>query len=155
VRELPQINQDLLRRITQGLVAEIVKPENMEKNRMTVRNLAIVFAPGFLKNTSDDPMEMLNSQRFENCFVTRLFDCLLKELRWRSHIIIVLDYFFLTFSAYLVFVCLFVLFVSLPFFIWDFFGGFSYRVQPILGDIKTVLQSILIRGHVKGEKKNR
>jgi hypothetical protein len=76
--QLPQVNQNVIHRIAWGLVNEIVKPENTETNRMNIRNLAIVFSPGFLRNLSDDPMEMLNSAKFETQFTALLFEALLK-----------------------------------------------------------------------------
>lgn len=76
--QLPPINQNVIHRIAWGLVHEIIKPENAEENRMSIRNLAIVFSPGFLRNPSDDPMEMLNSAKFETQFTVHLFEALLK-----------------------------------------------------------------------------
>jgi len=75
--ELPKVNREVLQRVGRNLIAEILKPSHLSKNLMSVRALAIVFAPGFLRNPSDDPMEMLNNAKFETQFTVHLFETLL------------------------------------------------------------------------------
>lgn len=79
--ELPKVNREVLHRVTHGLISEILKPANLATNLMSVRALAIVFAPGFLRNSSDDPMEMLNNAKFETQFTVHLFETLLAKER--------------------------------------------------------------------------
>lgn len=75
---LPALNQEIFRRITREAVAEVLRHE--ETNRMNVRNLAIVFSPAFLRNPSDDPMEMLNNAKYETQFTCNLFEAILSEV---------------------------------------------------------------------------
>lgn len=77
--QLPAVNRAVLERICTGLVTPILLPEHVATNRMSIRNLAIVFAPGFLRNPSDDPMEMLNNSKFETSFVVSLFETLVGQ----------------------------------------------------------------------------
>lgn len=74
-KTLPPVNQEIIRRITLGGVAEVL--QHQELNRMSVRNLAIVFSPAFLRNPSDDPMEMLNNAKYETQFTCSLFESIL------------------------------------------------------------------------------
>lgn len=80
ITDLPKINREVLHRVSYGLIAEILKPANLAKNLMSLRALAIVFAPGFLRNSSDDPMEMLNNAKFETQFTMHLFETLLGKI---------------------------------------------------------------------------
>jgi hypothetical protein len=40
---------------------------------VTVDNLAIVFAPGLMRNPSQDPIEVLQNTKFESRFISLLF----------------------------------------------------------------------------------
>jgi len=57
---------------------EISSEENSLVNRMTIDNLAIVFAPSFLRNPSEDPLDILAASKFETKFVAHLFHALNK-----------------------------------------------------------------------------
>ncbi len=69
--KLDQINRNVIRDIAL-LCAEISSVENQKINRMSLENLAIVFAPSFLRNPSENPMEILNNTKYEVRFVTSL-----------------------------------------------------------------------------------
>ena len=58
---LPSINQRILKHLA-DLVKEISNPSNVEKSKMNVENLAIVFAPSFLRNPSEDPLKLVSSK---------------------------------------------------------------------------------------------
>mmetsp|Transcript_17190 Transcript_17190/g.32650 ORF Transcript_17190/g.32650 Transcript_17190/m.32650 type:complete len:102 (+) Transcript_17190:1925-2230(+) len=51
----------------------ISSPENLEKNKMTMANLAMVFSPSLLRNPSTDPLQMIVNIKHEVSFVTALF----------------------------------------------------------------------------------
>jgi RhoGAP domain len=51
--------------------------ENVDTTRMSVDNIAIVFAPSFLRCPSDDPMTMMMNSKFETRFVSLLVGALL------------------------------------------------------------------------------
>lgn len=47
----------------------------------TVENLAIVFAPSFLRNPSEDPAVIMNNTKFETKFTANLFR-IVGEITW-------------------------------------------------------------------------
>mmetsp|Transcript_4607 Transcript_4607/g.8985 ORF Transcript_4607/g.8985 Transcript_4607/m.8985 type:complete len:649 (-) Transcript_4607:439-2385(-) len=69
VTQLPALNQKVLEHICTlaGKIADL-----SSVNKMTYSNLAIVFAPGFLRNPSEDPAEMLENSKYETAFTNHL-----------------------------------------------------------------------------------
>lgn len=76
-QKLPPMNQRLLEELARFFVS-IVK--HTEKNRMDIKNLAIVFAPSLMRNPSSDPIELLASNKFELRFVELMFKALAERI---------------------------------------------------------------------------
>ncbi len=68
---LPRHNRKLLEHLAR-LVAKISSPSNVPRTKMTLANLAMVFAPAIIQNPSTDPLAMLSSIKYEIRFVQRL-----------------------------------------------------------------------------------
>ncbi len=66
---LPKTNCDVIGHIS-TMCHEIVKYESV--NRMNMKNLAIVFAPGLLRYPGDDPQTMLANSKYECSFMVSL-----------------------------------------------------------------------------------
>mmetsp|Transcript_7883 Transcript_7883/g.14637 ORF Transcript_7883/g.14637 Transcript_7883/m.14637 type:complete len:647 (+) Transcript_7883:106-2046(+) len=69
IGRLPDINQRVLEHVAK-MAGEIAHLSNV--NKMTFSNLAIVFAPGMLRNLSEDPAEMLENSKYETLFTKHL-----------------------------------------------------------------------------------
>jgi hypothetical protein len=66
---------DTHRRVVHYLVKYlqlVARPENQDKTKMTVNNLAMVFAPNFLRCPSDNPGVIFESTKYEQIFVRAL-----------------------------------------------------------------------------------
>lgn len=68
---LPLINREVLLFIVRFLQT-IGQPENQPLTKMTLDNLAMVWAPNFLRCPSEDPMVIFNNTRREMLFVRQL-----------------------------------------------------------------------------------
>mmetsp|Transcript_13942 Transcript_13942/g.21074 ORF Transcript_13942/g.21074 Transcript_13942/m.21074 type:complete len:656 (-) Transcript_13942:126-2093(-) len=71
VKNLPDLNQKVIEHIVK-MAGEIAALSSV--NKMTFGNLAIVFAPGILRNPSDDPAEMLENSKYESIFTKVLLE---------------------------------------------------------------------------------
>ncbi len=71
-RKLPNVNQRVIEELS-SMACKIAKPENCQINKMNIENLAIVFSPSFLRNPSEDPIQLLQSAKFETKFTAALF----------------------------------------------------------------------------------
>ena len=69
VARLPRVNRDVIGHVA-NMAQEIVAFESV--NRMNMKNLAIVFAPGMLRYNGDDPQTMLANSKFEVAFMVQL-----------------------------------------------------------------------------------
>ncbi|GAB5360727.1 hypothetical protein AAMO2058_000652200 [Amorphochlora amoebiformis] len=71
IEKLPLINRKVLSSIGK-MACEIAALSSI--NKMTFSNLAIVFAPGMLRNPSEDPAEMLENSKYESLFTKVLLE---------------------------------------------------------------------------------
>ncbi|EDQ89677.1 uncharacterized protein MONBRDRAFT_25265 [Monosiga brevicollis MX1] len=71
VDKLPPVNRTLVLVITRFL-QEIGQQENQAYTKMSHDNLAMVWAPNYLRCPSDDPMVIFNNTKKEMCFVRNL-----------------------------------------------------------------------------------
>ncbi len=71
VKKLPKINRMVLCYLIRFLQI-VASPENQKKTKMTVNNLAMIFAPNFLRCTSNSPEVILNNTRSEQAYVKNL-----------------------------------------------------------------------------------
>jgi hypothetical protein len=55
-----------------NFLREMAKPENTARTKMNVANIAMVFAPNFLRCPSDDPLFILQNTKFEQKFLSTL-----------------------------------------------------------------------------------
>jgi hypothetical protein len=69
--KLPPLNRRVAYRLCH-MMKQISLPGNVEKNRMTLSNLAIVFAPCMLRSKVDDPARMLRDSKNACRWVERL-----------------------------------------------------------------------------------
>lgn len=58
---------------------EVAQPDNVPKTKMNINNLAMVFAPNFLRCPSEDPSVIFNTQKFQQTYVKHLITSLTKE----------------------------------------------------------------------------
>lgn len=58
---------------------EVAQPENVPKTKMNINNLAMVFAPNFLRCPSEDPSVIFNTQKHQQTYVKHLITSLKKE----------------------------------------------------------------------------
>lgn len=74
---LPAITQRIVNYLADNLWVDIAK--NKKVTLMGVNNIAIVFAPSFLRCESDDPLEMMQNSKFESRFTSNLVAGLLEK----------------------------------------------------------------------------
>jgi len=63
-KKVPEVNLRVLKIIVK-LILVISHPLNVEKTKMTEKNMAIVFAPSILRNHSKDPQCLLKNSKYE------------------------------------------------------------------------------------------
>lgn len=68
INTLPNINKLVIIYMTDFLKI-IAKPENQEYTKMTLANLAMVFAPNFLRCPSDNPETIFQNTKYEQAFI--------------------------------------------------------------------------------------
>eukprot|EP01125_Pyxidicula_operculata_P005721 TRINITY_DN1_c6_g1_i2.p1 TRINITY_DN1_c6_g1~~TRINITY_DN1_c6_g1_i2.p1 ORF type:complete len:579 (-),score=201.13 TRINITY_DN1_c6_g1_i2:224-1960(-) len=76
-RKLPALNRKVVYYVIEYL-RKVAEPENIPKTKMNIDNLAMVFAPNFLKCPSEDPEVIFNTQKHQQTFVKHLItdlDC--------------------------------------------------------------------------------
>ncbi|GAB5363723.1 hypothetical protein AAMO2058_000908300 [Amorphochlora amoebiformis] len=76
---LPKVNQAIVRHLVE-LASIISAPKNVEINKMTMSNLAMVFSPSVLRNPSTDPLQMIANIKHEVRFVDLLMQSIKKKL---------------------------------------------------------------------------
>lgn len=69
---LPSLNQKILKELAL-MVREISDPRSVELSKMSVENCAIVFAPCFLRNPSEDVNTLMENTKYETKFTSALF----------------------------------------------------------------------------------
>ena len=74
---LPDINKRVAFYMIQYL-RDLAKPENVPHTKMGVPNLAMVFAPNFLRCPSEDPSVIFSTQKHQQTFVKHLIE------EWKS-----------------------------------------------------------------------
>eukprot|EP00808_Paulinella_micropora_P011495 g4134.t1 len=72
---LPPISLRVLEELA-TLSREIANEENCRENKMSLNNLGVVFAPGFLRNPSEDPIQLLQNAKYETAFTAQLLQFL-------------------------------------------------------------------------------
>jgi len=71
IAELPTYHRSVAKYVIRFL--QIVgETQNQAKTRMTVQNLAMVFAPNFLRCTSENPTQIFENTKFEQIFLKTL-----------------------------------------------------------------------------------
>jgi len=68
MNSLPEINRLVIDYMTNFLKV-IAKPENQKYTKMTLANLAMVFAPNFLRCPSDNPQIIFENTKYEQAFL--------------------------------------------------------------------------------------
>lgn len=71
VKSLPKLNYNVLVMMNTFL-QDLIKPENQQKTKMGLQNIAIVFGPNFVRCPSTDPGVILRTQQYEQNFMTSL-----------------------------------------------------------------------------------
>lgn len=71
IAQLPELHQRVVHYMVKYLQL-VAAPENQDKTKMTVNNLAMVFAPNFLRCPSDNPGVIFESTKYEQIFVRAL-----------------------------------------------------------------------------------
>jgi hypothetical protein len=70
---LPPLNRKVAFYIIQYL-RDLAKPENVPATKMGTPNLAMVFAPNFLRCPSEDPSVIFSTQKHQQTFVKHLIE---------------------------------------------------------------------------------
>jgi len=73
VEKLPKLNRKVVNFVIEYL-RQVALPENVPKTKMSVPNLAMVFAPNFLRCPSEDPSVIFNTQKHQQTFVRHLIE---------------------------------------------------------------------------------
>jgi len=68
IKSLPEINRLVINFMIDFLKI-IAKPENQKYTKMTLANLAMVFAPNFLRCPSDNPQIIFENTKYEQAFI--------------------------------------------------------------------------------------
>jgi len=68
IESLPEINRLVIHYMTDFLKV-IAKPENQKFTKMTLANLAMVFAPNFLRCPSENPQVIFENTKYEQAFI--------------------------------------------------------------------------------------
>ncbi|KND03644.1 uncharacterized protein SPPG_01117 [Spizellomyces punctatus DAOM BR117] len=68
ISSLPEINQRVVNYMI-NFLRVIAEPQNQPFTKMTISNLAMVFAPNFLRCPSDNPTVIFESTKFEQAFL--------------------------------------------------------------------------------------
>jgi len=68
IESLPEINRLVIRYMVDFLKI-VAKPENQKHTKMTLANLAMIFAPNFLRCPSDDPQTIFENTKYEQAFM--------------------------------------------------------------------------------------
>jgi hypothetical protein len=78
INEIPKHNQDVLKYLI-GFLQVICDPKNQPDTRMSVNNIAMVFAPNILRCPSDNLQLVLENTKFEQAFVRTLIEHLHRQ----------------------------------------------------------------------------
>ncbi|ELR12039.1 RhoGAP domain containing protein [Acanthamoeba castellanii str. Neff] len=68
VDKCPKNNQSVIRYVIR-FIQVLAQPENQARTKMNVNNLAMIFAPTFLRCPSDNPQDLMENTRYEQDFV--------------------------------------------------------------------------------------
>eukprot|EP00808_Paulinella_micropora_P000831 g34818.t1 len=68
---LPELSQRIITELAK-LAREVASDENFKVNKMDYTNLGVVFAPGLLRNPSEDPIQLLQNAKYETSFTSML-----------------------------------------------------------------------------------
>jgi len=74
IKQLPKLNQKIVKFVVQFL-REMARDEFVESTKMSTVNLAMVFAPNFLRCPSPDPQVIFDTQKHQQTFVRHLIEC--------------------------------------------------------------------------------
>jgi len=73
VNKLPPLNKECLAHLVRFL-REVAKPENIEKTKMNVHNLCVVFAPVMFRCPSTDMAELMVNLQKEKLFLANIIE---------------------------------------------------------------------------------
>jgi len=68
INSLPEINKNVITYMIRFLKV-IAKPENIKHTKMTIENLAMVFAPNFLRCPNENPHIIFENSKYEQAFI--------------------------------------------------------------------------------------
>ncbi|EPZ35453.1 MyTH4 domain-containing protein [Rozella allomycis CSF55] len=71
LQQLPEYNRNVIQ-YTVKFLQVIAHPDNQPFTKMTVQNIAMVFAPNFLRCPSDNPQVIFNNTKYEQIFLRTL-----------------------------------------------------------------------------------
>lgn len=71
INQCPKSSQNVIRHVIRFIKA-LAQPEHQAKTKMSVNNLAMIFAPTFLRCPSDNPQDLMENTQFEQDFVHTL-----------------------------------------------------------------------------------